>query len=112
MDTRLSEKSQRTGFHRRAYALILKIRQKGEKMPTIKIKDVPELKVVKLVDLSDDSINKIAEAVVQKITEPVRHGHWVHKYDSWSCSECYYTFHGHPLWKYCPHCGAKNEVEE
>ena len=81
-------------------------------MPTIKIKDVPELKVVKLVDLSDDSINKIAEAVVQKITEPVRRGHWVHKYDSWSCSECYYTFHGHPLWKYCPHCGAKNEVKD
>ena len=43
---------------------------------------------------------------------PVKQGHWVHKYDSWTCSECYYTFHGKPLWKYCPHCGAKNEVED
>ena len=43
---------------------------------------------------------------------PAKQGHWVHKYDSWTCSECYYTFHGKPLWKYCPHCGAKNEVED
>lgn len=36
-------------------------------MPTANIKDIPESRVVKLVDLSDDSINKIVEAVVQKI---------------------------------------------
>lgn len=36
-------------------------------MPTINIKDIPESKMVKLVDLSEDSINKIAEAVVRKI---------------------------------------------
>lgn len=36
-------------------------------MPTINIKDIPESKIVKLADLSEDSINKIAEAVVRKI---------------------------------------------
>ncbi len=44
--------------------------KKGKKMPTININDIPEPKIVKLVDLSEDSINKIAEAVAQKITEP------------------------------------------
>lgn len=46
-------------------------------MPTINIintggnlnKNIPEPKLVKLVDLSEDNINKIAEAVVQKIKE-------------------------------------------
>lgn len=45
-------------------------------MPTINIKDIPESKVVKLVDLSEDSVNKIAEAVARKIavngTEVIR----------------------------------------
>lgn len=36
-------------------------------MPTVNIKNIPESKIVKLVDLSEDSINKIAEAVAQKI---------------------------------------------
>lgn len=39
-------------------------------MPTININDIPEQKIVKLVDLSEDSVNKIAEAVIRKITEP------------------------------------------
>ena len=39
-------------------------------MPTININDIPEPKTVKLVDLSEDSVNKIAEAVIRKITEP------------------------------------------
>ena len=43
---------------------------KGEKMPTYNIgniKDMIEGKIGKLVDLSDDSINKIAESVSRKI---------------------------------------------
>jgi len=62
-------------------------------MPTVNIKDITESKIVRLVDLSEDSINKIAEAVVQKIannpTVPqhiesvgedgsaLKHGHWI-----------------------------------
>lgn len=36
-------------------------------MPTVNIKDVPEFKMTKYVDLSDDSVNKIAEVVARKI---------------------------------------------
>ena len=59
--------------------------------------------------------------------EPVRHGRWVHgkelsrdyigdvcvsiHYDKCWCSECDYPTEGHPLWKYCPNCGAKMNVE-
>ena len=45
-------------------------------MPTANIKDVSEAKMVKLVDLSEDSINKIAEAVVRKIKERERWQTW------------------------------------
>lgn len=45
-------------------------------MPTINIKDIPESKIVRLVDLSEDSINKIAEAVVQKLKERERWRTW------------------------------------
>ena len=38
-------------------------------MPTVNIKDIPESKMVNLVDLSEDTINKIAEIVAQKIKE-------------------------------------------
>lgn len=38
-------------------------------MAIINIKDIPEPKTVKIVDLSEDSINEIAEAVVRKIKE-------------------------------------------
>lgn len=49
---------------------------------------------------------------VGKDGSALKRGHWIHRYDAWLCSECYYTFHGKPLWKYCPHCGARNEVKE
>lgn len=88
--------------------------EKGEKMPTINIKDTPKSKIVKLVDLSEDSINKIAEAVAQKIVEPVKHGHW--EKDS-ICSVCgekvikRVIYRDEMVWEdeydYCPHCGAK-----
>lgn len=58
--------------------------------------------------------------------EPVRHGHWVHgkelsrdyignvcvsiHYDKCWCSECDYPVE-HPLWMYCPNCGAKMDGE-
>ena len=89
-------------------------------MPIINIKDIPELKMVKLVDLSDDSINKIAEAVAQKIADPIKHGYWKEITDpifasTYKCSVCGndaildYDF---VLTKYCPNCGSKmDEVE-
>ena len=84
-------------------------------MPTINIKDIPESKMVRLMDLSEDSINKIAEAVVQKIAEPMRHGHWIRNdNDTWSCSECqtWIPDEQHYYARYCLYCGAKmNEVE-
>lgn len=98
--------------------------EKGEKMPTINIKDVPESKIVKLVDLSEDSINKIAEAVVRKIVnaEPVRHGHWInisisaneYEHSSAQCDLCGARVYNNlsSIINYCPNCGAKmNEVE-
>jgi rubrerythrin len=88
-------------------------------MPTINIKDSPEFKTVRLIDLSEDSINRIAEAVVSKLDKSVRHGQWVEHhepytwmgYTYWSCPKCgfecgcdkdisYRT-------NYCPNCGAK-----
>lgn len=99
-------------------------------MPTLNIKDIPESKMVKLVDLSEDSVNKIAEAVVQKIAEPVKHGQWIKMSDAdgiyYVCSECGNElprvidsfdpqFDLFPKLKcidkttYCPHCGTKME---
>ena len=50
--------------------------EKGNKMPTINIKDIPKSEMVRLVDLTEDSINKIAEAVVQKLKERERWRIW------------------------------------
>ncbi len=50
--------------------------EKGKKMPTINIKDIPKSETVRLVDLTEDSINKIAEAVVQKLKERERWRIW------------------------------------
>lgn len=86
------------------------------------VKDIPEPKVVKVVDLSEDSINEIAEAVVRKIKEQeqrqIRHGHWKGKpiagYSTVRCSECGDVFmENSGKWNYCPNCGAKmDEVED
>lgn len=79
-------------------------------MPTVNIKDIIEPKIVKLVDLSDDSINKIAEAVVRKIK---RHGHWIDVNGDgslWRCSVC-----GELQCcksNYCGDCGAKMDTEK
>ena len=77
-------------------------------MPIINTKDLPEPKTVRLIDLTEDSINKIAEAVVSKLNNSVRHGHW----EEFHCSVC-----GEMGWdnedKYCPNCGTRmDEVEE
>ena len=40
-------------------------------MPTINIKDSPEVKTVRLIDLTEDSINQIAEAVVSKLDKDI-----------------------------------------
>lgn len=82
---------------------------KGKKMETIKINPV-EIEA-KYFDAQGNEL------------VPVRHGHWVHgkelsrdyigdvcvsiHYDKCWCSECNYPVEGHPLWMYCPNCGAK-----
>lgn len=95
-------------------------------MATVNIKDFAEPKIVRLVDLSEDSINKIAEAVVQKIVdaEPVKHGHWIERIKvypdllvtyNYQCSNCgYWDMHGSNVEvPYCWHCGCKmDEVKD
>ena len=79
------------------------------KMPIIDIKDLPDFKTVNLVDLTEDSINKIAEAVVSKLN---KHGHWIDVNGDgslWRCSacgeaQCCYD-------NYCGNCGAKMDEE-
>lgn len=52
--------------------------------------------------------------------EPVRHGKWAHKYyqtiwygsgepPEWICSEC--QDRAYNTYDYCPHCGAKMDLE-
>jgi len=69
-------------------------------------------------DLTEGSINRIAEAVVSKLDKSVRHGRWIYNekpmlgnaYGSYYCSECG-AFHPHRE-RYCPNCGADmREVE-
>lgn len=56
--------------------------------------------------------------------EPVRHGEWIGLeydgfadgcpvYDLWECSECHIEHEGEEdtLTDYCPHCGAKMDLE-
>ena len=86
---------------------------------------------------ADDDIVRVDRIVMANMlrnaptvdAKPVRHGHWVHgkelsrdyignvcvsiHYDKCWCSECDYPVEGHPLWLYCPNCGAKmDEVEQ
>ena len=83
-------------------------------MPTVNIKDIPKSKIVKLVDLSEDSINKIAEAVAKKIADPVKHGHWLKNDNRYcECSECHAEGNMSGNDYYCRNCGAKmDEVTE
>ena len=89
-------------------------------MPTINVNDLPEFKIVKLVDLTEDSINNIAEAIVNKLNEPVRHGHWINDNGMYRCSVCnnLWAIAGAPeKWmykemKFCPNCGAKMDENE
>ena len=85
-------------------------------MPTVNIKDITGAKIVRLVDLSEDSINKIAEAVARKIADPIKHGHWLFYeepdgYYHSECSECGQWCDEDVFlkdkWHYCPNCGAK-----
>ena len=84
-------------------------------MPIINTKDLPELKTIRLIDLTEDSINHIADAVVSKLNKSMRHGHWVEaRYPLFTCSVCGATYQDNGYgYNYCPNCGAKmDEVEE
>ena len=85
-------------------------------MPTINIKDIPEPKAGRVVDLSEDSINEIAEAVIRMMltteVELVQHGQWLKNGDKqWDifceCSVCHHegNISGHD--NYCWFCGAR-----
>ena len=82
-------------------------------MPIIDIKDLPDFKTVRLIDLTEDSINKIAEAVVGKLNKSVKHGYWIFNpkdaiemmFTLPKCSECgAETPNGG---NYCSNCGTK-----
>ena len=85
-----------------------------------------QYKIVKQIDLTQDSIEQIADAVVRKLKDvsvtnvgnipidavPVKHGKWVVKGQDVFCSVCgeesAYTWHGSSKFSnYCPGCGAK-----
>ena len=84
---------------------------------TVKAKNTPTYRITQLVDISPESIEEIANAVVKKLREEeVKHGHWevAIGYDlkkSRQCSEC--RLMAYEPTEYCPHCGAKmDEVTE
>ena len=82
-------------------------------MPTINVNDLPEFKTVRLVDLTEDSINRIVEAVVGKLDKSVRHGYWIFNpkdaiemmFTLPKCSEC--GVESSDGGNYCSNCGAK-----
>ena len=44
--------------------------------------------------------------------EPVKRGRWIDMGDATAvCSECNNQIFGEPEYDFCPHCGAKMEVE-
>ena len=63
-------------------------------MPTINIKDLPEFKTARLIDLTEDRIPKITELGTM----------------IFYCSDCSRFSDIH--WAYCPRCGAKMDGEE
>ena len=90
-------------------------------MPTINNKDLPEFKIVRLIDLTEDSINHIAEAVVSKLNKSVRYGKWINISISANgdkslaeCDLCGAIVHNNfsSTINYCPNCGAKMDGEK
>ena len=82
-------------------------------MPTINAKDLPEFETVRLVDLTEDSINHIAEAIVSKLNKSERHGHWIDVNGDgslWRCSVCGELQCCES--NYCGDCGAKMDEEK
>ena len=71
----------------------------------------------------------LREALDRVPTEERKKGKWIHGrelsremignvitaifYEGWKCSECHCLVQEErePLWKYCPNCGAKMEME-
>ena len=90
-------------------------------MPTINTKDLPEFETVRLIDLTEDSINHIAEAVVSKLNKSERHGRWINisisangDESSAECDLCGAIIHNNfsSRINYCPNCGAKMDEEK
>lgn len=86
------------------------------KSNTVKIPDESEYIITKLVDLSDESIKKIADVVVKKLHQPERSGYWINDGDygdnhlqlAYRCSNCDEQYISYPgEFKYCPNCGMK-----
>ena len=86
------------------------------KSNTVKIPDESEYIITKLVDLSDESIEKIADAVVKKLHQSEQSGYWIndgyygdnHPQIAYRCSNCDEQYIGYPgEFKYCPNCGMR-----
>lgn len=56
----------------------------------------------------------------EKFEEHIKHGKWVDPEDDngqieWHCNMCHkviYTLYGKPPFNYCPHCGARMNLED
>jgi hypothetical protein len=94
-----------------------------DKTITIENPVTPPVSIVKLVDLSPESIDKIANATIERLSklerDSVKHGHWKYYCDfrgdcsHAQCSECGTKFYlTQELENYCTHCGAKNDEPE
>jgi len=91
-------------------------------MPTINTKDLPEFETVRLIDLTEDSINHIAEAIVSKLNKSERYGKWKPMDLTWGrsiyyCTNCgasaeVPTEMGKPIYRFCPNCGVKMDKEK
>ena len=78
----------------------------------------PPVTIVRQVELSDESIEKIVKAMAEELSAEIRRGQWEYDvtedYQVRRCSECHFAYPMHvpgksDRFKYCPHCGARME---
>ena len=57
-----------------------------------------------------DAIAELINGVPSTDVAPVRHGRWMDMKGFWMCSECHKDTLN--LFKWCPYCGAKMDLED
>ena len=62
----------------------------------------------------NDAIDAIVKCAPTVDAVPVKHGHWAGIDDNvWECDVCGWIYEDdEPYYNFCPHCGAKMEVED